>query len=111
MTPGTTDIPIFRGARWSFRFRLEDEATGDPIDLTGTGPFVCEVKKATSDDILAIATVTSDYDDEGWFEITLEAAQTITFPLGPVRMGVRDNDVNPFLEWTPEVKWFTPTPH
>jgi hypothetical protein len=111
MTPSELNIPIFRGSRWTFRFYVEEsEAPHDPVDLTGLGPFVCEVKDLRTDRILAVAEVTSNYDDEGWFEITLTPEQTITFQLGHVRMGVRDANSNPFMEGTPEVRWFTPTP-
>jgi len=109
MTPGTTDIPIFRGAKWTFRFTFEVVATGEPLDLTGMGPFVCEAKKINKDEVLATATVVSNYDDEGWVEITFSPAQTAEFPLGEIRVGLRDTDFNPLLEWVPEVKWFTPT--
>lgn len=109
MTPGVLNIPISRGAKWQFQFAFVDPETGDPIDLTGLGPFVCEVKAPTADRLLVTPTVTSDYDATGLITITMEAAQTITLPVGKVRMGVRDNQDNPYLEGAPEVVWFTPT--
>jgi hypothetical protein len=110
MTPGDLNIPIFRGARWTFRFYIEENVEPyAPVDLSGSGPFVCEVKDLRTGRLLATATVTSNYDEEGWFELTLEPEQTINFALGNVAMGVRDNNDNPVLEGTPEVRRFTPT--
>ena len=111
MTPGELDIPIFRGSRWTFRFYVEQSAAPhDPVDLTGSGPFVCEVKDLRTGRLLAVAEVTSNYDDEGWFELTLTPEQTINLPLGNIHMGVCDVNNNPLMEGTPEVRWFTPTP-
>lgn len=109
MTPGELDIPIYKGSKWSFTFQFIQTANGNPVNLTGAGPFVCEVKKLREDQILATATVTSDYDATGTVTITLSTAQTGGLPIGKVRMGVRDANNNPYLEGTPEVKWFTPT--
>lgn len=110
MTPGDLDLPIYRGAKWSFAFAFVVVATDTPLDLTGLGPFVCEVKDPRRDSVLATATVTSDYDATGIVTVTLTAAQTRSLPVGKVRMGIRDAENNPYLEWTPEVKWFTPNP-
>lgn len=111
MTPGEPqDVPIFRGARWSFDFLFVVVATDDPLDLSGLGPFVCEVKDVRADRILITPTVTSDYDATGVINITMTPEQTRSLPLGYVRIGLRDNFGNPFLEWMPEVKWFTPNP-
>lgn len=109
MTPGDLNIPIFRGARWAFTFRLVVKGTGDPLDLTGLGPFVCEIKSPKANRLLVTPTITSDYDDTGTITITITPEQTLTLPLGPVRMGVRDAEGNPYMEGRPEVEWFTPT--
>lgn len=111
MTPGApqTDLPISRGARWTFTFLLVETGTTDPVDLTGLGPFVCEIKDPRSDRVLATPTVTSDYDDTGRITITIEPEDTLALPLGKVRFGVRDAEFNPYIEYMPEVKWFTPT--
>lgn len=110
MTPGVLNIPISRRGKWSHAFALVVTATDTPVDLTGLGPFVCEVRSLRKDSLLATATVTSAYDATGVITITLTAAQTATLPLGKVRMGVRDSQDNPYMEGTPEVVWFTPTP-
>ena len=109
MTPGELNIPISRGAKWSFAFAFVVTDTDDPLDLTGLGPFVCEVKAINANRLLATATVTSDYDDTGIVTVTLSSAQTLALPLGKVRMGLRDALDNSYLEGTPEVVWFTPT--
>lgn len=109
MTPGDLSIPIYRGARWSFAFALVVVATDDPLDLTGLGPFVCEIKDPRANRLLATPTVTSDYDDTGIITITITPEQTLALPLGNVRMGVRDAEGNSYLEGSPLVDWFTPT--
>jgi hypothetical protein len=111
MIPGEPDLPIYRGAKWAFRFVLEVVETGEPVDLTGTGPFVCEIKDIKADRILVTPTIISNYDAEGWFEVVISPEQTKSLPLGEVRIGVRDADFEPFLEWVAKVKWFTPAPH
>ena len=109
MTPGVLTVPISKGAKYNFTFNLVEPTTRDPIDLTGLGPFVCEVKSFAGNRLLVTATVTSAYDATGQITITMNAAQTATLPLGQVRMGVRDDDDEPYMEGTPEVVWFTPT--
>ena len=108
MTPGELNIPIYRGAKWSFAYAFVVVGTDTPLDLTGLGPFVCQVKDPRGDRVLATATVTSDYDATGIVTITLSSTQTRALPLGYVRMGLRDKEDNSYLEGTPEVKWFTP---
>ena len=109
MTPGELTIPISRGAKWSFEFAfVTDDDAEDPVDLTGLGPFVCEVKAINANRLLATATVTSDYDATGIVTVTLSAAQTLALPLGFVRMGMKDVEDSPLFEGTPEVAWFTP---
>lgn len=110
MTTGALNIPISRRAKWSFAFLFVVTGTNTPLDLTGLGPFVCQVRSLRKDQLLATATVTSAYDNTGIVTITLSAAQTATLPLGKVRMGLRDSQDNAYLEGTPEVVWFTPTP-
>lgn len=110
MTPGDLDLPIYRGARWSFAFAFVVTATDTPLDLTGLGPFVCQIKDPRADRLLATATVTSDYDDTGIVTITLSATQTRALPLGKVRLGLRDAENNAYLEYMPEVKFFSPNP-
>jgi hypothetical protein len=110
MTPGDPELPIYRGAQWAFAFLFVVVATEDPLDLTGLGPFVCEIKDPRADRLLATATITSDYDATGTMTIVLTPDQTRALPVGPVRIGLRDAQGNPYLEWFPEVKWFTPNP-
>ena len=109
MTPGDLSIPIYRGARWSFAFKFVVVSTDDPLDLTGLGPFVCEIKDPRANRLLVTPTVTSDYDATGIITVTITPEDTLTLPLGNVRMGVRDVEGNSYLEGSPEVAWFTPT--
>ena len=108
MTPGVLNIPISKGAKWSFAFRLIQKGTNTPVDLTGLGPFVCEIRALHADRLLASPTVSSAYDNTGVITISMPAEVTATLPLGEVRMGVKDSEDNPYMEGTPEVVWFTP---
>lgn len=110
MTPGDLDLPIYRGAKWSFAFLFVVVDTDTPLDLTGLGPFVCQIKDPRADRLLATATVESDYDDSGLVTITLTPTQTRALSVGKVRMGLRDNEGNPYMESMIEVKWFSPNP-
>lgn len=69
---------------------------------------MCEVKDLRADRVIVVPTVTSEYDDTGTITITMTPEQTRSLPLGNVRIGLRDYTGDPFLEWMPEVKWFTP---
>jgi hypothetical protein len=110
MTPSTQEIPIYRGARWEHTLIFRVKGTNALLDLTGLGPFVCEVKAAKEDDILVSATITSDYDAAGQMVLLLTASQTATLGLRAVTVGVRDSLGNPYLEWATTVRKFTPTP-
>lgn len=109
MTPGKLiNLPFFQGAKWSFAFRFVVTDTDTPLDLTGLGPFVCKVEAFATNTQLATAEIVSDYDNEGTITVTFTPAQTITFPLGEVGIGVRDAFGNPYLEGYCEVNKFAP---
>lgn len=110
MTPADFTIPFYQGAKWEFTFAFTDTATGDPLDLTGLGPFVLQVKNATETIDLATATAVSDYDATGLVTFSFTAVQTLTFPIGFVRVGVRDALNSPYMQGRADVLRFTPTP-
>jgi hypothetical protein len=114
MTPGIInpdDFPIYQGAKWSFVFALTQTSTGIPIDLTGLGPFVFELKRMTSDEPLVTGTAEVDPDPEtGLITLTLTAAQTDALALGKVRLGLRDALNNPYMVGELNVKYFPPEP-
>ena len=110
MTPGKFIIPFFKGAKWEHTFRFLVTGTATPVNLTGLGPFVMEVKNLSDSTVLATATATSAYDATGEVVFSLIAAQTLTFPIGRVKVGIRDNLNNPYAQGRPDVLEFTPDP-
>ena len=110
MTPGTFNIPIFKGAKWEFTFLFKVTGTSTPIDLTNLGPFVATLRNPKTRVILAQGTVTSAYDATGLVTVKFTAAQTINIPLGSVSFGVRDAVNNPYIQADIPVKFFAPEP-
>jgi len=111
MTPGTLNIPIYRGAAWRHTLRFLQSGTTTPLDLSGLGPFVMQFSD-TSGRILASATVTVDTPSSGIMDIALTATQTQLFPIGSgmVRVGIRDSLNNPYAQGNLDVIQFTPRP-
>ena len=115
MTPDTIspdDMPIYKGAQWSHVISFEQNVEGyPPVDITGLGPFVVTIKRATKNVVLAQAAVEILGDPEdGQIMATLTAAQTSRLPLGQVRIGIRDAYNNPYGEGFCSVNFFTPEP-
>lgn len=102
-------MPIFQGSKWGHTLYLQDP-DGNPLDLTGLGPFVVQFDKANGN---AIATATTAVDADpatGIVTTFLTAAQTIDFAIGPVRAGMRDAANNPYFQGLLQVHKFSPTP-
>lgn len=110
MTPGTFNIPIFKGAKWEFLFLFKVRGTQTPLDLTNAGPFVATIRHPQKKTVLAQGTVTSDYDATGEITVKYLAEQTATFPLGIVSFGVRDAHNNPYIQADIPVEFFAPLP-
>lgn len=110
MTPGYVRLAIYKGARFEHTLTFKQRATGTLVDITGLGPFVFTVKGLTSEDVLAQGAVTGPYDETGRITVVLSSAQTAAFPLGDVRIGLRDALNNPYIEGIGVVKQFTPNP-
>lgn len=108
MTPGTIDVAVFKGAKFEYEFAFFDDETGDPLDLTGLGPFVATFTQGENS---FDATVTSDYDNTGLVLISVDASITKDLVLGTIHFGVRDNENNPYIESILNVKRFTPEPN
>lgn len=112
MTPGTTTLPFYRGAKWSHIFTFTQTDGGTAVDLTGLGPFVCEVERVDGGTTLGTATITSSYNSTGIMTIEFSASVTRTFPVGTgtVRLGLRDALNNPYLIGVLDVVKFAPDP-
>jgi hypothetical protein len=113
MTPHiltANELPIYQGAKWEHTVALTDASTGAALNLTGFTPFVCEIRRESDDRLLASPTCTVATPANGLIVLLLTAAQTAALPLGTVRMGLRDNLNNPYIEGQNSVNRFTPLP-
>jgi hypothetical protein len=110
MTPGTFTAPIYKGAKYEHLLTFRDAATGSPIDLTGLNPFVFTVSHPSRDTSLATGTVTNTDLEGGRITITLTPETTDALDLGTVRIGIRDNEGNPYIASTIDVLFFAPPP-
>lgn len=94
MTPGTHNITVYRGARFSETLNLiANDGTETPLDLTGLGPFVAECRDRSRSPLIFAFTCTSVDLPNGEVGIAVEAVTTdaITLPLPHTsRWGLRD---------------------
>lgn len=104
------DLTVYRGADWEFPMDLIDDETGDPLDLTGLGPFVCHFKKPNNETVIVSATVTSNYDATGTITVKLTAAQTLLIHGEQVRCGIRNVHNKLYADGLLPVKTATPDP-
>jgi hypothetical protein len=113
MTPATikpSDLPIYKGARWSHTFTFLQAGTDAPVDLTDLGPFALTFKREAGDTLLVHGSVTIDDAEAGKLAVLLTGAQTDALPLGKVRIGLRDRLNNPYAQGFCDVLFFAPDP-
>lgn len=110
MTPGTYNVPIYKGAQYKWALHFIQPVTGDPIDLTGLSPFVITVSDPKKPRIVVTGTVTDVDLANGKIEIAFTPDQTNSLNLGEVRMGLRDYLGNPYIAATIPVLFFSPDP-
>lgn len=110
MTPGTYNVPIYKGAQYKWGLHFIQPVTGDSIDLTGLAPFVFTVSDPVKNRILLTGTVDEIDLSDGRIDITLTPDETATLNLGNVRMGLRDALGNPYIASTIPVLFFSPDP-
>lgn len=106
MTPGTFTLPFYKGAAWSFAFNFVDIA-GDPVDLTGLGPFVMALTLPGRNDPSLEIQGTGSYDATGIVTFSFTKVQIETLPIGPVSVGVRDDNDMPYMLGTVPVLPFS----
>lgn len=110
MTPGTFNVPIYKGAKFEHLLTFRDKVTGTPIDLTGLNPFVFTISHPSRDKELITVTATNTDLDAGQITVTVPATSTNRVDLGQVRVGLRDVQGNPYLQGTVPVLFFSPDP-
>jgi hypothetical protein len=96
MTPGTFTTPFYRGAAWAFDFNIEDLAV-DPVDLTGLGPFVMAITLPGKTEPTLEIEGTGAYDATGVVTFSITKEEIERLPLGPVNVGVRDDNDMPYV--------------
>jgi hypothetical protein len=111
MTPGTIDIPIYKGAKWEHTLTFKQSGTNTPVDLSGLGDFVMTFRNPSGSVIINAAIDDTDAAT-GVLVVSLAADQTNRFTVGTdmVTVGIRDALNNPYLQATLDVRPFTPTP-
>lgn len=112
MTPGTLKSPIYKGAQYQHTLTIYTKGTNTPVNLTGLTPFVFTVSHPNRDAVLATFTVTHPGTDlvNGRLTVTGLPTQTEGLKLGPVRIGLRDVQGNPYIASTVDVLFFSPDP-
>ncbi len=96
MTPGEFTIPFYKGAAWSFDFNFTD-LDDVALDLTGLGPFVMALTLPGKTEPTLEIEGTGAYDATGVVTFTITKAQLERLPLGPVNVGVRNNEDMPYM--------------
>ena len=117
MTPATTPLTFHRGAKWSQTITFYQSGTETPVNLTGLGPFVMEIRKKKGGPLLLSFTYTATDLANGQINFTVTAAQTATLPQPtdfdrPVvaYYGIRDAQNNPYASAIAYIKDFVPNP-
>lgn len=113
MTPANitneASLAVFKGAKWEHTLTFIDNETGDPLDLTGLGPFVIAFKDERTKALKFYGSAAVDNDPTtGVVVVSATAEQTNTLTLGKVRCGLRDAQNNPYMEGVIPVEFFTP---
>ena len=110
MTPGTLNAPIYKGAKYEHLLTVREKGSGDPVDLTGLGPFVFTVSHPSRDEELITVTAADTDLANGKITVTIAATSTDTLSLGSARVGLRDVQGNPYIQSTVPVLFFSPPP-
>ena len=107
MTPATTPLPVYKGARFEHELAFFQGDTDTPLNLTGLGDFVATFSHPARDEVLVTLTVTGPYDANGIITITATAAQTDTLKLGSVRLAIKDANDDPYVASVCPVLFFS----
>lgn len=76
----TLRLDIYRGARFAEVLRLTQGKTTQPVDLTGRGPFLCQVRDEIGGELLLAITVEETDLADGRITIIAEMAATSALP-------------------------------
>jgi hypothetical protein len=80
MTPSTTPLTFHRGAKWDQVITFYQSGTETPVNLTGLGPFVMEIRRKKGGPLLLSFTYTATDLTNGQIQFTATATQTETLP-------------------------------
>lgn len=108
MTAGvfSKSLTIYRGTKFEHLLTFVDSSSGAPLDLTGLSPFVCVLSNPRTKAKLATLTVTNTDLSGGQLTIAASESQTTDLPLGPVLLGLRDDEGNPYILDSIKVDFF-----
>lgn len=101
---------MYRGAKFSMRFSCFAADKVTPLNLTGLGPFVMEVRRRSRAPLLLSLTFTATNLAQGKFQFVAESGQTDTLPIGQARYGIRDALDNLYAEGIMDISAATPEP-
>jgi hypothetical protein len=108
MAAEPTGIVFYKGAPFSKELYLKD-SSGYTMNLTGFGPFVCEIKTNDNSALLATGSIAEDAP-LGKLTLTFTDNQTDLFPIDTVRFGLIDAFNRPYIDGFVPVKQMTVTP-
>ena len=83
MNPATTTLQFHRGAKWSQTITFYQSGTATPVNLTGLGPFVMEIRRKKGGPLLLSFTYTATSLANGQITFSATAAQTEGLPKPP----------------------------
>lgn len=107
MTPATTPLPIYKGAKFEHTLTFYESDSDTLIDLSGLEPFSAVISHPIRDEVLITLGVTIDAPLSGTMVLTATSAQTDSLKLGTVRLGLRDSEGNPYLSSVCPVLFFS----
>jgi hypothetical protein len=110
MTPSNQALKMNRGARLALRFSCFAADSETPLDLSGLGPFVMEIRRRSRAPLLLSPTFVEVDMTQGIFEFISEAEDTSILPVCQARYGIRDALDNLYADGIMDILPATPNP-
>jgi hypothetical protein len=106
----TPELSIYKGAQYQHLLTFRERATGATLNLTGLAPFIFTISHPSRDEELISVTAANTNLAAGEITIIVPASSTDRLRLGPVRVGLRDVQGNPYIQSMVPVLFFSPPP-
>lgn len=114
MTPGTYNITIYRGMKFSDTLEfVSDDGLDTPLDLTGLGPFVGEVRARSRGPLIFTIDIDETELAAGKLTISIDPAVTDAVELKlpyTAKLGIRDAEGNYYAIGDAQIEGAIPTP-